>query len=204
MTYNPDIHHRRSIRLKGYDYSQEGWYFVTICVHNREWLFGDIINGKIILNDAGKMVETEWLNLKTRFLNIELGEFVVMPNHFHGILEITATTNGATTRVAPTDEYDNAVVGATLVVAQYETVAQYEINRKKTIGNIIDAYKSITTVQYIRGVKTLDWQPFNQKLWQRNYYEHIIRDSQSHQKISDYIDNNPMNWENDELYQQEK
>ena len=98
--YNPNIHQRRSIRLKGYDYSQAGLYFITICVKNRACLLGNIANGTMILNDAGKMVETEWLNLKTRFPNIELHEYVVMPNHFHGILEI---------------------VGATLVVAQNET-----------------------------------------------------------------------------------
>ena len=88
MTYNPFIHNRKSIRLKGYDYSQAGLYFITICVQNRECLFGKIGNDKIKLNDAGKMIETQWLNLKNRFPNIELHEYIVMPNHFHGILEI--------------------------------------------------------------------------------------------------------------------
>ncbi len=99
MSYNSKIHNRRSIRLKGYDYSQAGLYFITICVQNREWLFGKIENDEMILNDAGKMVEIEWLNLKNLFPNIELHEYITMPNHFHGILEIVP-------------------VGATLVVAQ--------------------------------------------------------------------------------------
>jgi hypothetical protein len=102
--YNPHIHHRRSIRLKGYDYSQEGLYFVTICCQNRICRFGYIENGEMVLNDAGKMVETEWLKLPERFKNIKLHEYIVMPNHFHAILEIA--------------------VGATLVVAQNDCNAQ--------------------------------------------------------------------------------
>ncbi|MDP4999472.1 MAG: hypothetical protein NWQ41_10940, partial [Saprospiraceae bacterium] len=86
--YNPNIHHRKSIRLKGYDYSQAGLYFITICIQHRACLFGHITKGEMILNDAGNMVKNEWLNLKTRFPNIELHDYVVMPNHFHGILEI--------------------------------------------------------------------------------------------------------------------
>ena len=87
MKYNPDIHHRRSIRLKGYDYSQAGLYFVTICTQNQLCLFGEIKNDEIISNDAGKMVEHQWQNLICRFDNIKLHKFIVMPNHFHGIVE---------------------------------------------------------------------------------------------------------------------
>jgi putative transposase len=204
MPYNPNIHHRRSIRLNGYDYSQAGLYFITICVQNREHLFGKIENGKMILNDAGRMVENEWLKLTQRFANVHLHEHVVMPNHFHAIMEI---------------------IGATLVVAQNgETVAQNEsgqhdigqhenqkgqpqgiaptetIKKPKTVGDMVGAFQSIATVEYIRGVKQSGWQPFNRKLWQRNYWEHIIRDEQSYQRISQYIINNPKNWGNDKLY----
>lgn len=197
--YNPNIHHRKSIRLKGYDYSQAGLYFITICVQDRECLFGHVENGEMMLNDAGRMVENEWLKLPQRFTNIELHEFVVMPNHFHSIIEI---------------------VGATLVVAQNDTgqpdmgqphTGQPE-NQKgqpqgiaptkpKTIGDMMGAFQSIVTVEYIRGVKQHGWQPFNGKLWQRNYWEHIIRDEQSYQRISEYIINNPKNWNNDKFYQ---
>lgn len=91
--YNPNIHHRRSIRLKGYDYSQAGLYFITVCVANREYLFGDIVgvslvDTQMILNDAGKMVAAEWFKLSKRFKNIRLHEYIVMPNHFHAISAI--------------------------------------------------------------------------------------------------------------------
>ena len=193
--YNPNIHHRRSIRLKGYDYSKSGLYFITICCQDRACLFGNIENGKMIWNDAGLMVENEWLKLTERFNNIQLHEYVVMPNHFHAILEI---------------------VGATLLVAQNETVVQNYGNtqngqpqgiapttggvKNKTLGHIIGAFQSIVTVEYIRGVKTLKWQPFNGKLWQRNYYEHIIRNEKSFNTISEYIINNPVKWKGDKFF----
>jgi len=160
-------------------------YFITICCQDRICLFGDVVKGEIVLNEAGKMVETEWLNLPARFKNIELHESVIMPNHFHGILKI---------------------VGVTLVVARNVGIAENQMGQPqgiaptKTIGDIMDAYKSITTVNYIRGVKTLNWQPFNGKLWQRNYWEHIIRNEQSYQRISEYIINNPKEWSDDKFH----
>ncbi len=99
MKYDPAIHKRRSIRLTGYDYSQSGLYFITNCVLNRDLLFGKIENGEMILNAAGRMIQTEWEKLPQRFTNFQLHEFVVMPNHFHGILEIV----GATLVVAPNE-----------------------------------------------------------------------------------------------------
>lgn len=188
MPYNPNIHHRKSIRLKGYDYSQAGLYFITICVHNRECLFGEIIDGKMILNDTGKMADNEWVKIPERFTNVQLHEYVVMPNHFHAIMEI---------------------VGATLVVAPNDTVNEKgqpqgiaPIVKPKTVGDMVGAFQSIVTVEYIRGVKQLGWQSFNGKLWQRNYWEHIIRDEQSYQRIADYIINNPKKWNDDKFYEQ--
>ena len=199
--YNPNIHHRRSIRLKGYDYTQAGLYFVTICCQNRECLYGQVKNNKMILNDAGKMVNEQWLAQQQQFSNIQLHKYIVMPNHFHGILEI---------------------VGATLVVAQNNGIAQTDVvannnnnnndfNEEKgqpqgiaptgkTVGDMIGAFQSIVTVEYVRGVKNNDWQPFDGKLWQRNYWEHIIRNEQSYQRISEYIINNPSKWEEDTFY----
>ncbi len=209
--FNPAIHHRRSIRLKGYDYSGTGLYFITACVQHRACLFGNIVDGEMFLNDAGTMIGTEWQVLPARFPHIALHEYVVMPNHFHAILEIVA-------------------VGATLVVAQNNNVVTQNNNNNvvvphgndnktndgmarnndgnsqtgqprdmctKTVGDIMDAFKSITTVAYIRGVKQLVWQPFRGKLWQRDYWEHIIRNEQSYKTISDYIVNNPVKWKND-------
>jgi len=182
---------RRSIRLKGYDYSQAGLYFVTIVTKNRECLFGEIVNDEMILNDAGKMIKKEGLKIPERFKNIKLNEYIIMPNHFHAILE----TVGATLVVArnANDKRDGQPQGIA------PTIAPTEIS--PSISDIIGAFKSITTVEYIRGVKTKKWQQFDGKLWQRNYWEHIIRNEKSHNTLTDYIKNNPYNWCKDTLNQ---
>ena len=95
MSYNPNIHHRKSIRLKGYDYTQAGLYFITICCQNRECLFGNIINGEMILNDAGNIAKECWLAIPNHFPNVVLHEFVIMPNHIHGIIELKTKSVGA-------------------------------------------------------------------------------------------------------------
>ncbi len=166
MKYDPKIHHRRSIRLAGYDYSQPGLYFITICTRNRLCLFGNITNDEMIMNDAGRMVHKTWANLLRRFTGIQLNEHIIMPNHFHGI-----------------------IVGVPL-----RDVIQNKV------GDMVGAFKSITTNEYIRGVKTKNWPQFNKKLWQRNYYEHIIRNEESYQQISEYIQNNPLTWHEDKYY----
>ena len=202
MPYNPNIHHRRSIRLKGYDYSQAGLYFITICIQDRECFFGNIVNGEMILNDAGKMADNEWGKIPDRFINVQLHEHIVMPNHFHAIMEIV----GATLVVAP-DGTTVAPVGTTVAPGneivgnengQPQGIAP---TKPKTVGDIVGAFQSIVTVEYIRGVKQLDWPPFNGKLWQRNYWEHIIRDEQSYHRISNYIINNPNNWKGDKFHE---
>lgn len=193
MTYHPQIHHRQSIRLKGYDYSAAGLYFITVCTQNRACLFGDIKNDEMLLNDAGKMIETEWMNLKNRFPGVELHEFVTMPNHFHGILEIVVVAqNKLTAHNEPVAENEN---GQPQPNGQPQGIAP----TAKTVGDIIGAFKSITTVEYIRGVKQNNWKSFAGKLWQRNYWEHIIRNEASYHRISEYILNNPQNWEADGL-----
>ncbi len=177
------------------------------------------------LNDIGKMIETEWLNLKTRFTNIELHAYVIMPDHFHGIIEITS---GAPTRDAPDapDSGGASSGGAPLVGAPPEdappentppedtppedTATAVEgaptrdapskaddtpIPKKKTVGDMIGAFKSITTVNYIRGVNALGWPGFDGRLWERNYYERVIRNGRAFQNISRYIINNPAKWE---------
>ena len=183
MNCNPDIHHRRSVRLKGYDYSQAGLYFVTICTQNRLCLFGKIKESNLQLNDAGIMIEHQWQELIYRFDNIKLDEFVVMPNHFHGIVEC---------------------VGAPLVGAQNAGQPGTEEGQPQgiapTVGNVVGAFKSMTTNEYIRGVKNVGWPRFNKKLWQRNYYEHIIRDEKSYYQISEYIKTNPLKWRDDKYY----
>jgi transposase len=151
-------------------------------------LFGEIVDGEMILNPAGRMVEKCWLAIPNRYRNVILHECVVMPNHFHAILQIDT-------------------VGATLVVAPDETVAPDDIGRpqgsplrRKTVGQKVGAFKSITTNEYIRGVEKCDWLPFDRKLWQRNYYEHIIRNAESYGNIAEYIITNPARWQDDNLY----
>ena len=97
MTYNPDIHHRRSIQLKGHDYSQAGLYFITICTQNRLCLFGKITNGKMILNEYGMIIKTSWEWLQQQYEHIDPGEFVVMPNHLHGIIVLNNRRGGSRT-----------------------------------------------------------------------------------------------------------
>ena len=184
MQYNPETHRRRSIRLKNYDYTQAGFYFITLCVQGRESLFGEIVQDQMIFNAAGKMIEKEWQTLQKRFPHIVLHEYVAMPNHFHAIIEVDNaaqdfqinTNNGQPQGIAPTVDHS-----------------------KKSIGDMIGAFKSITTVEYIRGIKTNNWQGFDGKLWQRNYWDHVIRNEQSLNDIAQYIINNPQNWEMDKL-----
>jgi REP element-mobilizing transposase RayT len=187
MKYNPDIHHRRSIRLKGYDYSQAGLYFITICTQNRLCLFGEIENGEMILNDPGIMIEHQWQELIYCFDNIKLHEFIVMPNHFHGIIEFVGVP----------------LVG-TQNVEQPPTMGQPQTGQPQgiapTVGDVVGAFKSLSTNEYIRGVKNNDWSRFNKKLWQRNYYEHIIRDEKSCYQIWEYVQTNPLKWQDDKYY----
>jgi putative transposase len=171
MKYDPDKHHRRSIRLRGYDYSSAGAYFVTICAQNRMSLFGTICDGIMQMDAAGQMIAGEWQGLVERFPDIELDEYVVMPNHFHGILVINNPRRvWASTRDAP------------------------------TLGDMIGAFKSITTHKYIQGVQHEEWPPLERRVWQRNYHEHVIRDEADLQHIRDYVATNPQKWELDQLH----
>ena len=206
--YNPHIHHRRSIRLKGFDYSREGLYFVTICVQNRACLFGDVENGVMILNDMGRMVEKWYYELQNKFHDMKCGEMVVMPNHFHCIVENVGTPVGAIVgadlRVCPDNAPDEHVlqgehIGSPLRVCPDDLQGEHI---GSPLHGVVQWFKTMTTNEYIRGVKTLGWQPFNGKLWQRNYHEHIIRNEQSYQTISEYIINNPAKWAVDKFYMQ--
>ncbi len=186
-------HNRRSIRLPGYDYSGNGFYFITICVQNRAHLFGQITNvgldpcpvHEMVLNDAGKMVARWYYELEMKFHDIRCHEMVVMPDHFHCIIE-NVGADGADLRVCPEIILCNAKPG--------ENVAPSGEHAGSPLRRVVQWFKTMTTNEYIRGVKNLGWTPFNGKLWQRNYYEHIIRNETSRQIISNYIANNPANW----------
>lgn len=174
---------RRSIRLSDYDYAQDGVYFVTMCCQNRANLFGEVIGGEMRLNEAGRMVEKWWLELTNKFTSVELDEFVIMPNHFHGIVRIV----GADLRVCPdltlSGEKQGAHAGAPL--------------QNPTLGSIMQWFKTMTTNEYIRGVNEDKWEPFYKRVWQRNYYEHIIRTAESLNSTRLYIQTNPAQWDTD-------
>lgn len=192
MKYNPKIHHRRSIRLKGYDYSQAGAYFITVCCQDKELRFGKIENDKMVLNEFGTIAYNEWNQLPERFSNFELDDFQIMPNHMHGIMVLNV---GATLAVAHDNETDDNNRAA-------ESPAP-------TIGDIVGAYKSLVANECLKIFKSkwagmngagMNPAPTMGKLWQRNYYEHIIKNAQSYQTISNYIITNPSKWKDDKFF----
>ena len=193
MPYDPFKRHRRSIRLKGYDYSQAGAYFITICAQNREGLFGEIDEGgEMQLNDAGKMIVRWWDELSNKFPTFEPDAFVVMPNHIHCIVVITD---------AGTTDAETINVGATLGGRPDADDQPHDTGQPRrvaptrpTLGDIMDRFKTMATNEHIRGVKQLEWKPFNRRVFQRNYYEHIIRNEWESDTIRAYIQNNPANW----------
>jgi REP element-mobilizing transposase RayT len=165
---------RRTIRLKDYDYAQNGAYFLTFCVQQRECLFGEINDqGNMKLNDAGQMIEKWWKKLSDKFPEVEIDEYVIMPNHFHGILVIV----GADPRVCPNEKEKGAHVGAPLQKPAVGDMVQDEKGahvgaplQKPAVGDMVQWFKTMTTNEYIRGVKERNWESFPGKLWQRNYY----------------------------------
>jgi REP element-mobilizing transposase RayT len=175
MKYNPKKHHRRSIRLRNYDYSQAGAYFVTICTINRKCLFGKIEGPNnnspniMLSNVAGKIVQQCWLEIPTHFPNAELDKFVVMPNHIHGIIIIK-----------------------NVWVQNFEPIQQNKYQKiiPQSIGSIIRGFKIGVTKWFRQNTNIYN-------VWQRNYYEHIVRNERELNQIREYIINNPLQWQFD-------
>ena len=207
--YDPQKHHRRSIRLKEYDYSSPGAYFVTVCTKGRECVLDDPVVAGIIRD--------VWHALPRWFPTTALDEFVVMPNHVHFIVWIRppdgCTTVGATLAVAPTDG-ETGMVGATLAVAQITSVAHdgtgaraslaptdiewvipkpQKVNPNPSLGDVVGTFKSLVFKVYLDWIQTHD-PARRAKFWQRNYYEHIIRSERTLRTIRRYIRQNPDNW----------
>jgi len=195
--YNPNIHHRRSIRLKGYDYSQKGLYFVTICTQKRECLFGKIIDNVMILNIAGEMVNKIWLEIPQIFPKIKSHEYIIMPNHFHAIIEIV----GADSISAQHADSISAQHADSISAQHANSISAQHADHMVSLPRIIQTFKRYTTVEYIKLVKQNLLPPFEKRIWQRNYYEHIIRDEKSFKIISEYIINNPLKWNKDKYYE---
>jgi REP element-mobilizing transposase RayT len=158
MNITQTQHSRRSIRISEFEYHKEGAYFITICAYQKKCLFGSIHDEKMNLNNIGERIEINWQSIPDHFPNAELNEFVIMPNHMHGIISIVDGSH-----------------------------------RTKTIGTIIGRFKSSVT-SWVRANTQIH------HLWQRNYYEHVIRDERDYQRIAAYIDGNPSQWNQDALH----
>jgi REP element-mobilizing transposase RayT len=201
MSYNPKLHHRRSIRLRGYDYSQQGAYFITLCLQNRRHLFGRVHNKTMLLSAMGQIAHQHWVQLTERWPHLELGEFQVMPNHFHGVL-IVGVPVGVPLAGTQTPDADPA--GEPLAGSQERAPARgapTAATGAPTIGEIIGAYKSLVATDCLKLFKKE--YPGKQlgKFWQRDYWEHIIRDQRAFDNISRYIVQNPAKWDEDRFYE---
>jgi REP element-mobilizing transposase RayT len=225
MRHDSQQHHRRSIRLRGYDYTQAAAYFVTVCVQDRECLFGQIVDEEMRLTEAGQMVQSVWDALPQNYPGVDVDEFVVMPNHIHGIIVLTGddvgaddmtAVVGATPRgcpddatghtvdrqahrsgdgqaqgPAPTDGVDDMTdVGATPRGCPDDADHAAGLS----LPDVVHRFKSFTTAQYRHGVKHHGWIPFPGRLWQRNYYEHVVRNHDELRRIRQYIEDNPAKW----------
>lgn len=167
-------HHRKSIRLQGYDYSQAGAYFVTICTHNRECVFGDIADREMILNKYGEIIQKIWDEIPEKYFGVGIDYFQMMPNHIHGII---------------------IIVGAQFIAPNNGNTRQYQgvINHAPTVGDIVRGVKARCSCM----VNKMHGTP-SASFWQRNYYEHVIRDKNDLNRVREYIQNNPLQWERDE------
>ena len=216
---------RKNIRLQGYDYSRAGLYFLTIAVQNRLHLFGQIHHGGMMLNDAGRMIEKWYREIENKYPDKRCHEMVVMPNHFHCIIEnlemqMDANVSSTDAHVRPMDAHVrpmDAHVGAPLrgrsgtdgcpeIESRPETTEKYGIHNQKygaTIGDVMDWFKTMTTNEYIRGMKNMGWERYDGKLWQRNYYDRIIRNWEEDLRIATYIVENPQKWKDDKFNQRQ-
>jgi REP-associated tyrosine transposase len=177
MKFDPQKHHRRSIRIKEYDYAQPGGYFVTIVTYQRNCIFGNIVNEETQLNAFGKIADECWRAIPDHFPNVELGAYIVMPNHVHGIIVIndradaSASARRGTIYRAPTEQFGKPIIGS--------------------IPTIIRTFNAAVTRRIGRELNATG-------IWQRNYYEHVIRNHEDWDRIHRYIESNPSMWAEDD------
>jgi len=185
--YN-DRYRISSIRLQNWNYSWDAAYFITICTQNRKHFFGNIVDNYIELSPAGVLANLFWYEIRNHTKNVELGEFVVMPNHIHGVINLTSSTvSTVKTRHALSPHQQHAL-------SPQKTIGQkrYQNQGKNTVSSIIGSYKSAVTKQaHCMGIDFA---------WQSRFYDHIIRDEKSYDRIKKYIIENPMKWDNNKCY----
>jgi len=189
--FDPQKHHRRSIRLQGFDYSSKGAYYVTIVVQGRDCLFGEIVKGEMRLNGYGEIVQKWWYEIANHFQNVDLGAFVIMPNHVHGIIWITDERRGEV--ISPRDSPNKNILNENIDGTSNQGGETPPL-RKPTLGQIVAYFKYQSTKEMNR----IETDKAITKFWQRNYYEHIIRDEKDLQNKTDYIEANPMLWDKDD------
>jgi putative transposase len=178
MSYHPEIHHRRSVRLRSFDYSRAGGYFITICAFQRECIFGEVAEATVRLNEMGEIVREEWLKSGEIRAEIYLDEFVVMPNHFHAIVLF-----------GPEGPHGIRPPLAKLSIQD----ANSPLRKPKSLGALVGGFKSAVT----RRISELTGNS-GSAIWQRNYHEHVIRNEKDLSSIRQYIIDNPIKWEFDE------
>jgi putative transposase len=225
VRYDPDLHHRRSIRLKAFDYTSAGAYFITICTQDRACLFGDVADGQVRLNAAGRMVGAVWSELPGHYPGVEVDAFIVVPTHVHGIIVLV----GAGPRACPDDAGPRACPdqadarrqtgqpqGVAPTIAPGPRACPNQVASPNAIGDrpprpgqprgvaptmsladVVHRFKTLTTKRYTAGVHQSQWPAFAGRLWQRNYFEHIVRDAADLDRIRQYIEDNPARWAED-------
>ena len=190
MKFNPEIQRRRSVRLRERDYSAAGKYFLTICTRSRELILGIIENTNIILSPIGIIAERYWKNIPRHFPNVRLDEYCIMPNHIHGILIIEDMADVGVQYEIPVNHIEPLPSSEPLHSVESH-LHSFQHMVPKSIGSIIRAYKTAVT-------KRCKENGFDQFIWQRNFYDRIIRDDGELRRIQEYIRNNPANWEIDD------
>ena len=184
--YDPKKHHRRSIRLSGYYYSQDGWYYVTICTEGKGNLFGEVVDGKLNQSAAGCMINETWSEMNRFYPEVTTDEYVVMPNHLHGIIVLRSVV-GASPRARPFTNENTRQEGR-----------GWDPAPTLSLGNVVGRFKSLTTKRYKERMLCEGWSVIKNRVWQRNYYEHIIRDEDQLNRARQYIVENPMRWDYDD------
>jgi len=174
------IKHRKQIRFKKYDYSDAGWYFVTICTKDRQKYFGNVIESKMTSNMFGEIIKTHWFEIPNHFINVELDEFITMPNHIHGIIIIRNTKpNVGAGFPRPVNSY---------IPTLGQIVGYFKYQSTKHINILIKGSGNPTPTKEPNKIK---------QFFQRSYYEHIIRNEFDLYRIRQYIKKNPLNWSED-------